>query len=55
MSRAVKTMAVCTVLALVAATGYTVSVGGNGWMWFAWVVLGLATAAAAATGGERER
>lgn len=50
----VKAMTVCTVVALVVATGYTVTVGGSGWMWFAWVVLGLATTTAAvSTDSER--
>ena len=39
-----KAMAVCTVVCLVAITAYTVALGANGWLWFAWVVLGLATA-----------
>ncbi|WP_199836244.1 hypothetical protein [Streptomyces sp. NRRL F-4489] len=39
-----RTMAVCTVGALVAATAYTVVFGGNGWVWFLWVVLALVTA-----------
>ncbi|MFG2222356.1 hypothetical protein [Streptomyces sp. NPDC048644] len=39
-----RTMAVCTVAGLVVATAYTVALGGNGWVWFAWVVLALATA-----------
>ncbi|MFI7102202.1 hypothetical protein ACIBK8_22925 [Streptomyces sp. NPDC050161] len=39
-----RTMAVCTVSCLVVATAYTVALGGNGWVWFAWVVLALTTA-----------
>ncbi|MEU9113514.1 hypothetical protein AB0D04_17455 [Streptomyces sp. NPDC048483] len=39
-----KTMAVCTVSGLVIATAYTVALGGNGWLWFLWVVLALVTA-----------
>ncbi|GAA2392678.1 hypothetical protein GCM10010420_16620 [Streptomyces glaucosporus] len=38
-----KAMAVTTVAALVLVTAYSVALGGNGWLWFAWVVLGLAT------------
>lgn len=53
MNSGLKFMTMCTVIALIVATGYTVSVGGNGWMWFAWVVLGLATGAAAVTTSER--
>lgn len=43
MPGAVKTMSVTTVVALVMVTAYTVALGGNGWLWFSWVVLGLAT------------
>ncbi len=38
-----KAMTVGTVVALVVATAYTVTLGGSGWLWFSWVVLGLAT------------
>lgn len=38
-----KTMTVTTVVALVVVTAYTVALGGSGWLWFSWVVLGLAT------------
>ncbi|MFF3541236.1 hypothetical protein [Streptomyces platensis] len=38
-----KTMAVCTVGGLVAATAYTVALGANGWVWFSWVVVALVT------------
>ncbi|GHG49604.1 MULTISPECIES: hypothetical protein [Streptomyces] len=38
-----KTMAALTVGALVLVTAYTVTIGGDGWLWFAWVVLGLTT------------
>ncbi|MEU8352361.1 hypothetical protein [Streptomyces sp. NPDC048845] len=44
-------MTVCTVAALVAVTAYTVALGGNGWLWFGWVVLGLVTAGVATTRG----
>jgi hypothetical protein len=46
---AVKGMALATVVALVVATGYTVALGGSGWLWFSWVVLGLATVGVVAT------
>jgi hypothetical protein len=49
-ARAAKVMAVCTCLCLVAVTAYTVTLGSNGWLWFAWVVLGLATAGMCAAG-----
>jgi hypothetical protein len=39
----VKTMTVATVVALVVVTAYTVALGSSGWLWFSWVVLGLAT------------
>ncbi|MEW2292399.1 hypothetical protein ABZ719_06770 [Streptomyces sp. NPDC006743] len=38
-----RAMGVLTVGTLVAVTAYTVALGGNGWLWFGWVVLGLAT------------
>ncbi|MEU7135669.1 hypothetical protein [Streptomyces sp. NPDC046261] len=38
-----RTMATLTVGALVLVTAYTVTLGSNGWLWFTWVVLGLAT------------
>ncbi|WP_431968147.1 hypothetical protein [Actinacidiphila sp. bgisy160] len=38
-----KAMITCTVASLVAVTAYTVALGPNGWLWFAWVVLMLAT------------
>ncbi|MCZ4098743.1 MULTISPECIES: hypothetical protein [Streptomyces] len=40
-----KAMAVCTAASLVAVSAYTVALGANGWLWFAWVLLGLCTAA----------
>ncbi|MFR9676444.1 hypothetical protein [Streptomyces sp. TR06-5] len=43
MSSPVKTMSVATVVALVVVTAYTVALGSSAWLWFAWVVLGLAT------------
>lgn len=39
-----KAMTVCTVASLVAVSAYTVALGANGWLWFAWVLLGLCTA-----------
>jgi hypothetical protein len=44
MQPAAKAMAVCTMACLVAVTAYTVALGANGWLWFAWVVLGVSTA-----------
>ncbi|MFI9201304.1 hypothetical protein [Streptomyces sp. NPDC053048] len=38
-----KAMAALTVGGLVLVTAYTVTLGSNGWLWFAWVVLGLTT------------
>jgi hypothetical protein len=49
MSGSTKTMGMLTVGALVAATAYTVALGSNGWLWFAWVVLGLTTLGMVAT------
>ncbi|MGD9485493.1 hypothetical protein WDH52_19965 [Streptomyces sp. TRM70308] len=43
MASGTKSMAVTTVATLVLATAYTVAVGGSGWLWFAWVVLGMVT------------
>lgn len=43
MGSPVKAMTSATVVALVVVTAYTVSVGGNPWLWFSWVVLLLAT------------
>ena len=44
-----RTMGVLTVGGLVVVTAYTVALGSNGWLWFGWVVLGLATLGMAAT------
>ncbi|MFC4497104.1 hypothetical protein ACFPA8_23520 [Streptomyces ovatisporus] len=41
--RSSKALTVGTVAALVLVTAYTVTLGGSGWLWFAWVVLGLVT------------
>lgn len=38
-----KAMTVGTLVALVMVTAYTVALGGSGWLWLAWVVLGLVT------------
>ncbi|MDK1474575.1 hypothetical protein QNO07_14290 [Streptomyces sp. 549] len=43
MPGAAKGMTVATLTALVLATAYSVTLGGSGWVWFAWVVLGLVT------------
>jgi hypothetical protein len=43
MPTSAKGMAVCTGVCLIAVSAYTVALGSNGWLWFAWVVLGLAT------------
>ncbi|MEV4442907.1 hypothetical protein AB0K09_28625 [Streptomyces sp. NPDC049577] len=42
-----RAMAWLTVAGLVVVTAYTVVLGANAWLWFAWVVLGLATIGAA--------
>ncbi|MFD3695284.1 hypothetical protein ACFWUZ_03865 [Streptomyces sp. NPDC058646] len=49
MTGSVKAMAVMTFAALVAVAAYSVVLGSNGWLWFGWVVLGLLTAAMAAS------
>ncbi|MDJ0383622.1 hypothetical protein [Streptomyces sp. G-G2] len=51
MTGSVKAMAVLTCAALVAVAAYSVALGSNGWLWFGWVVLGLLTAATAASRG----
>ncbi|MEU4098144.1 hypothetical protein [Streptomyces sp. NPDC026673] len=38
-----KAMITCTMVSLVVVTAYTAALGPNGWVWFAWVVLMLAT------------
>ncbi|PRH76281.1 hypothetical protein C6N75_26440 [Streptomyces solincola] len=48
MSGSTKTMGALTVGVLVLTTAYTVALGSNGWLWFGWVVLGLATVGVAA-------
>ncbi|MFK4146003.1 hypothetical protein [Streptomyces sp. NPDC004065] len=47
----IKAMGALTIGALVVVTGYTVALGGNGWLWFGWVVLGLITLGMIATRG----
>lgn len=49
MQRPGKVMAVCTCVCLVVVTAYSVALGSSGWLWFCWVVLGLATAGVIAT------
>ncbi|MFY4718705.1 hypothetical protein [Streptomyces sp. LaBMicrA B280] len=46
---AIRTMGALTAGTLVAVTAYTVVLGGDGWLWFGWVVLGLLTLAMAVT------
>ncbi|GAA3398238.1 hypothetical protein [Streptomyces roseoviridis] len=48
MSGPTKTMTVITFAALVLITTYTVALGSSGWLWFAWIVLGVATVGMAA-------
>ncbi|MBN3931311.1 hypothetical protein IQ279_17010 [Streptomyces verrucosisporus] len=43
MPETAKAMTVTTVVALILVTAYSVALGGSGWLWFAWVVLGLVT------------
>ncbi|MFV2118571.1 hypothetical protein ACE14D_09010 [Streptomyces sp. Act-28] len=50
MSGSTKTMGMITAGALVLTTAYTVALGSNGWLWFAWFVLGLVTLGMAAAG-----
>ncbi|WP_018546619.1 hypothetical protein [Streptomyces sp. LaPpAH-108] len=38
-------MGALTVGGLVVVTAYTVALGGNGWLWFGWIVLVLLTLA----------
>ena len=47
MARSTKALAVCTLVALVAVTVYTVALGSDGRLWFGWAVLGAVTAASA--------
>ncbi|MFD7920855.1 hypothetical protein ACFV3R_16720 [Streptomyces sp. NPDC059740] len=43
MSGSTRAMAVLTTGGLVAASAYSVALGGDGWLWFAWVVTALTT------------
>ncbi|AOT57723.1 hypothetical protein A4G23_00513 [Streptomyces rubrolavendulae] len=43
MSGSTKTMGMITLGALVLTTAYSVALGSSGWLWFAWIVLGLVT------------
>ncbi|MET7641433.1 hypothetical protein [Streptomyces sp. NPDC005438] len=43
MTGSTKAMALCTIVALVLVSAYSAVLGGNGWLWFSWVVLGLTT------------
>ncbi|MEE1930739.1 hypothetical protein V1J52_21530 [Streptomyces sp. TRM 70351] len=52
MPSAAKAMTVTTVVTLVLVTAYTVALGGSGWVWFAWIVLGLATLGVVNTTGD---
>ncbi|MGK5629616.1 hypothetical protein [Streptomyces sp. URMC 123] len=52
MPASAKTMALFTVGGLVLVTAYTVALGSNGWLWFAWVVLVMATLGVLATRGS---
>ncbi|NJQ01637.1 hypothetical protein [Streptomyces zingiberis] len=51
MPGSVKAMVIATVAALVMVVAYTASLGGSGWLWFGWIVLAGATAAAVAVSG----
>ncbi|MFF5426792.1 MULTISPECIES: hypothetical protein [unclassified Streptomyces] len=48
MSGPTKTMTALTCAALVLTTAYTVGLGSNGWLWFGWIVLMVATIGMAA-------
>ncbi|MFE9044502.1 hypothetical protein ACFY9F_06385 [Streptomyces sp. NPDC012421] len=53
MSGSTKAMTIVTCAVLVLITAYTVALGSSGWLWFGWIVLGIATigmAAADSTG-----
>ncbi len=52
MAGSARTLAVCTMVALVLVTVYTVALGSEGWLWFGWSVLALVTVASA-VGGRR--
>ncbi|MGW4054731.1 hypothetical protein ACWENA_28305 [Streptomyces sp. NPDC004779] len=48
MSGSTKAMAYVTCAVLVLITAYTVALGSSGWLWFGWIVLGIATIGMAA-------
>ncbi|GGY46027.1 hypothetical protein [Streptomyces omiyaensis] len=48
MSGSTKAMAYVTCAVLVLITAYTVALGSSGWLWFGWIVLGVATIGMAA-------
>ncbi|MFF2778399.1 hypothetical protein ACFVU3_26195 [Streptomyces sp. NPDC058052] len=48
MSGSTKAMTYVTCAALVLITAYTVALGSSGWLWFGWIVLGIATIGMAA-------
>ncbi len=48
MSGSTKAMTIVTCAALVLITAYTVALGSSGWLWFGWIVLGVATIGMAA-------
>ncbi|MEU3608881.1 hypothetical protein AB0E83_26050 [Streptomyces sp. NPDC035033] len=48
MSGSTKAMTIVTCAALVLITTYTVALGSSGWLWFGWIVLGVATVGMAA-------
>ncbi|MFG3499527.1 hypothetical protein [Streptomyces sp. NPDC047928] len=52
MSGSTKTMGMLTIGALVLTTAYTVALGSNGWLWFAWIVLGMVTLGMVSTRGS---
>ncbi|AGI91896.1 hypothetical protein ACFU9O_27600 [Streptomyces albidoflavus] len=49
MNGSTKTMGGLTVGTLVLATAYSVALESNGWVWFGWVVLAMATVSMVAT------
>ncbi|MFB9523555.1 hypothetical protein [Streptomyces cremeus] len=53
MNNSPKSMGALTVGMLVVVTAYTAALGSNGWLWFGWVVLLLATVGTIATGRGR--
>ncbi|GHG05435.1 MULTISPECIES: hypothetical protein [Streptomyces] len=48
MSGSTKAMTIVTCAVLVLITAYTVALGSSGWLWFGWIVLGVATIGMAA-------